>query len=555
MKYRAFISYSHKQERWAGWIHRKLETYKVPKAIVGSDGRDGPVPERLGTVFRDRDELPTSADLGSALTEALDQSMYLVVICSPDAARSRWVNEEILRFKRAGRENRILPFIVDGEPNATDRGAPEREAFPEALRFAIGEDGELTTTRVEPIAADARPGADGKHNAVLKLIAGLLGTNFDALKQRERRRAQARRRKLTTIGASIALVIGVLGVIAYAQSGRASRAIARTGELESVARGLKDQWVSSGVEITPMVDAILLGDIAALESLDPSAEEINAFWGPESLNALMVACAVGNGKVAQWLIDHGADPNRYNDQGYAPIHVAAGRGRPGTAEVLKNAGVDLNMPWKHRGGIGWRPIDIAADDESLDFLNEILDLGVPIETESPDGAYDSPLFLAAYFGQTEAIKLLLERGARVDLKDDLDRTPYKCAVQNGHTAAAELLAKASGVDDSTLLDEQLYGMVIMVATGQEDLSEIRRLLDQGADPNYVGEYDLTTYALAISMAASSVATPTTRPNALELVRLLKAAGGRADVNRPMGQSVFDRFEHTPDPELEAIISD
>lgn len=555
MKYRAFISYSHKQERWAGWIHRKLETYRVPKAIVGSEGRDGPVPERLGTVFRDRDELPTSSDLGSALTEALDQSMYLVVICSPDAAKSRWVNEEILRFKRAGRENRILPIVVDGEPNATDRGAPEREAFPEALRFAIGEDGELTSTRVEPIAADARASGDGKHNAVLKLIAGLLGTNFDALKQRERRRAQARRRKLTTIAASIALVICVLGIIAYAQSGRASRAIARTGELESVARGLKDQWVSSGVEITPMVDAILLGDIAALESLDPSAEEINALWGPESLNALMVACAVGNGKVAQWLIDRGADPNLYNDQGYAPIHVAAGRGRPGTAEVLMNAGVDLNMPWKHRGGIGWRPIDIAADDESLDFLNELLELGVPIEKEPVDGAYESPLFLAAWFGQTEAIKLLLDRGARTDLKDMMDRTPYDCAIQNGYTEAAELLGQASGMDNAQLADEQLYGMVTMVALGQEPPSQIQRLLDRGADPNFVGEYGNTTYSHAIDMAAASIANPSSRPAALEMIRLLKAAGGDSDTKSMMGSSLRRRFEITPDPELEAIVFD
>ena len=72
---------------------------------------------------------------------------------------------------------------MDGEPNATDKpGMEEEECFPEAARYEICENGELIDKRTEPIAADAREGKDGKRNALLKLIAGLI--NVGAMETR-----------------------------------------------------------------------------------------------------------------------------------------------------------------------------------------------------------------------------------------------------------------------------------------------------------------------------------------------------------------------------------
>ena len=56
-KYRAFISYSHADSKWAAWLHKSLETYRVPKHLVGRVTAFGPIPERLAPVFRDREEL------------------------------------------------------------------------------------------------------------------------------------------------------------------------------------------------------------------------------------------------------------------------------------------------------------------------------------------------------------------------------------------------------------------------------------------------------------------------------------------------------------------
>lgn len=223
-KYRAFISYSHGDEKWARWLHRSLETYRLPKGVVGRDTGFGPVPHRFNPVFRDREELATATNLGTTLIAALEQSACQIVICSPKAAKSRWVNEEILTFKRLGREDRIFALIVDGEPGASlVAGQEDEECFPRALIYRMGPDGELTAERGEPIAADVRPRKDRPHTAMLKLLAGMLGIGLDELRRRDASRR--RRRTVALVTASIAgmLITSALAVTAWLARNEAER--------------------------------------------------------------------------------------------------------------------------------------------------------------------------------------------------------------------------------------------------------------------------------------------------------------------------------------------
>jgi hypothetical protein len=177
-RYWVFISYSHTDGKWGKWLHQSLENFRVPRSLVGKPGRDGALPKRIFPVFRDREELPTAANLSSNIDDALESSRYLVVICSPHAAASQWVNEEVRAFKAKGRTDRVLCLIVDGEPNASDR--PDSgllECFPRAIRHAVSSTGEIVEERAEPIAADARAGKDGKEKARIKLIAGVRGSH------------------------------------------------------------------------------------------------------------------------------------------------------------------------------------------------------------------------------------------------------------------------------------------------------------------------------------------------------------------------------------------
>ena len=212
-KYWAFLSYSHQDTRLCEWLHRELETFRVPTRLVGRDTREGKTPSRLFPVFRDRDELPGSSELGKNLTHALEQSRYLIVVCSPAAARSRWVNEEIRQFKAMGGEHRVLALIIDGEPNAADK--PESgllECFPDALKHRVDADGQLSAERVEPIAADIRKGRENRSTAVLRLIAGLLGVPFDDLRQRDQER---KRSALAWRSAAVLLLVAGLAGVSY----------------------------------------------------------------------------------------------------------------------------------------------------------------------------------------------------------------------------------------------------------------------------------------------------------------------------------------------------
>jgi hypothetical protein len=138
-RYWAFISYSHADAKSADRLHAALETYRLPSRLVRKAQPPGSVPRRVFPVFRDREELASSASLGEEIENALRASRALIVICSPRAAASRWVNEEIKLYKSMGREDRVFCLIVDGEPNAAvDSGL--LECFPAALREPAGAD-------------------------------------------------------------------------------------------------------------------------------------------------------------------------------------------------------------------------------------------------------------------------------------------------------------------------------------------------------------------------------------------------------------------------------
>lgn len=217
--YRAFISYSHRDKAHVRRLHREVESFRIPPKLVGRVTSVGEVPRRLTPVFRDRDELPASSDLGTQLRAAISGSMFLIVICSPASATSHWVEQEIINFKRAHGEGNLLALIVDGTPYGSDiPGKEDDECFPRALRYVLGADGKLSDVRTEPIAADLRPDADGPRLARLKLIAGLTGLKLDELVQRETQR-RMRRLAVVASGAMAGMVL-TGGLAFYANAAR-----------------------------------------------------------------------------------------------------------------------------------------------------------------------------------------------------------------------------------------------------------------------------------------------------------------------------------------------
>ena len=215
-RYYAFLSYSHKDQATADWLHRELERFRVPSSLVGRLTSAGVVPKRLTPIFRDRHELAAADDLGAEIRSALASSQFLVVLCSPAAAKSRWTNAEIDAFKRTRPDGCVLAAIVEGEPFASEiRGREDEECFPPALRHKYDRRGRATSKRAEPIAADLRESGDGKRLGFLKLVAGMLGVGLDELVQRETTRRQRRLAYLAAASLAGMAVTSGLAVTAY----------------------------------------------------------------------------------------------------------------------------------------------------------------------------------------------------------------------------------------------------------------------------------------------------------------------------------------------------
>ncbi len=254
-KYRAFISYSHADEKWATWLHRQLENYRIPKKLVQ---RAGLASNRLKPIFRDRDELGTSPSLSNAIEEALAASETLVVICSPAAARSHWVNAEIETYIRQGRGDRIYCLLVDGEPS---------NAFPPALQ-----------TDNEALAADVAH--DGKQNSFLKLAAGILEVPFDDLRQREQ---QARNRRLAIVaGFSFAGMVFAVGLASFAMISR-QQAIAAQQEAE-FQRGVAERAEEVAVQEAETASRISDFLVSIFQVSDPSEARGNTITARELLD-------------------------------------------------------------------------------------------------------------------------------------------------------------------------------------------------------------------------------------------------------------------------------
>jgi len=201
-KYKAFISYSHKDEKFAKWLHKKLESYKIHKELYAEHTN---LPKKIFPIFRDVEELSASSDLPKEILEALGDAEYLIVICSPHATQSKWVNQEIVDFKLIHGEERVLSIILEGEPHAkeNDKLDSRLECFPEALKYRV-KSGKVSKEKAEPIAADVRGRWRSEWEfGKLKLISGLLELDFEELNKRE----EKRRRKSRFIWGVVSLLI------------------------------------------------------------------------------------------------------------------------------------------------------------------------------------------------------------------------------------------------------------------------------------------------------------------------------------------------------------
>jgi len=330
----AFISYSHHDKVLAKKLQRRLETYRVPRRLVGRVNAHGTVPARIAPIFRDRDDLHAGADLKASVQTALQQSRWLIVICTPDAARSPWVNREIIEFKRLHGERYVLALIAAGEPFASNfPGREAEECFPPALRRALNAAGEAEGEPLEPIAADLRPEGDGPRRAPLKLLAGMIGVGFDELVRRD---LQRRMRWLSGLA-----IASVAGLVAFAG-------------LTLMAMQARDEAQQQRLKAEGLIE-FMLGDlrkklepVGRLEVLDSVGEETLAYYDSQATNKLD-ATALGHRSRAMHLIGEIRDL-RGNP---AEAQIAFEQAEKTTAQLLAKTPNDAQRIFDHAQSVFW----------------------------------------------------------------------------------------------------------------------------------------------------------------------------------------------------------
>lgn len=175
-KYFAFISYNSKDTEWGKQVQRKLEHYRMPATLCSEHGWDR---TPIKPVFF----APTDIQPGGLTEELQDRlraSRNLIVICSPNSAKSEWVGKEIAFFHQLGRTKQIHFFIVDGQPHS---GNPETECFNPVVD-TLGLPEILGANIHEKIY---RSPWLNKERAYVQLISKMLGVEFDAIWQRHKR--------------------------------------------------------------------------------------------------------------------------------------------------------------------------------------------------------------------------------------------------------------------------------------------------------------------------------------------------------------------------------
>ena len=361
LRYKAFLSYSHKDAAAAARLHRRLETYRMPRRLVGTSTPRGPVPERLWPIFRDRDELPAATDLSETVREALAQSGALIILCSPHAAQSLWVAEEIETFRTLYPDRPILAAIIDADPPG---------CFPAALR-AFGKDG----TWHEPLATDLRPEGDGPHLGLLKLVAGITGVGLDALVQRDASRRIRRVTAVTAAALVAMLMMAALTLVALNARSEAERQRAEAeGLIEFMLTDLRERLRGVGrLDVLTAANRRALahyGDQHELGELDADALERRArilhAMGEDDLNrrnfpAALAAFREAHRTTAEQLVREPDNPDRIFAHSQSEYWV-------GMAEYERGNPAGARGPWSNYKTLADRLL--AMDRGNPDWLRE-----------------------------------------------------------------------------------------------------------------------------------------------------------------------------------------
>ncbi len=544
-KYWAFISYSSDDSEHAEWLHRSLEKFPIPNPIRGSNLKDGTrVGRHLRPIFRDRTELPAAGRLDAAIRRALDESRYLIVLCSRTAAQSYWVNQEVEYFIEQQGVDRVLAIILDGKRNTTetDENGIPLECFPRALRHPI-----------HPLAADLRPGGDGRKNGLIKVLAGALEVGFDDLARRHR---AATNRLRAVVGVVSAISISFLAVLVIRMRDadriagdavlQAEQARQAQEQQRQIADDLAGKWFPGDQAVPEVAKLILTGQLGALqEELSPEQAR-DLVLGQEEMTPLMLAAATGRVEIARWLLSLGMDPEQQNPGGETALTFAAFYGQSAMIDLLQTHGVDLDRANTH----GQRPLDIAVSAKNYDFIRKLIEAGVPIERapEQEEGvAYPSSLYYALQ--DEQALRLLVDLGADVQYGFRGVSVMNSARYVEDFDAVAILQQGRRGQSPEGLGIMLHHEMQALISDSfqltPEKVAKVKDIVEQGADVDYRVIDEIGVDGTALGYVMLYFAKSKSPALMVDLIEMLIEAGADSTLLPKDADSVVVEYTRLP----------
>jgi WD40 repeat protein len=265
LRYDAFLSYSHAGDAdLAASIQSSLQRFARPWYKTYAL-----------RVFRDKTGLSANPALWNSIVQALEQSEYLLLLASPHAASSPWVNQEVSWFLSNRTPDRILIVITGGQiawsATAGDYDWSQTTALPPALRGAFHLEPlyvDLSWAHQPQFLRDAR-----FRDAILDLAAPLHGRPKDELDSEDLRQHRRTLRIAWSAVALLSLLAAALGLAAVYAKGqrnvaRRQTVVAEARRMTALSRQLAAQAIG---EAATDLDGALLEAVEAFRA-EPTFE-------------------------------------------------------------------------------------------------------------------------------------------------------------------------------------------------------------------------------------------------------------------------------------------
>ena len=190
-----------------------------------------------------------------------------------------------------------------------------------------------------------------------------------------------------------------------------------------------------GVQADSLHEAVKKRDIETVRLLIKTGADLNAWDRTDGWTPLHMAVYHGYTDIAEILVNAGANVDGKDQYNNAPLHYGALLGRKDTVRLLIDKGADVNI----KGSDGIIPLHSAISKDHLETAKLLIEKGSNVNFKADDG--DTPLHTASAFNCLRTAKLLIEKGAHVNAKTREGETPLYFAIKNGHNEMAGLLRR------------------------------------------------------------------------------------------------------------------